>query len=73
MKCGKCGAKNSWNTRRCRRCKANPRGAGLGIGAHHEVSCMGHATKTKNKRRMKGRLACRKNKGRNSGFVESYS
>ena len=64
MKCGKCGAKNSWKTRRCRRCKANPRGSGLGIGAHHEVSPMARSTKTKNKKHMLGKYACRKNKGR---------
>jgi len=59
MKCGKCGAKNSWETRRCRRCKSNPKGSGLGIGPHHEVSPMGHSTMTQNKRRMTGRMACR--------------
>lgn len=62
MRCHNCEAKNSVNTRRCRRCKGNPRLVGLGDGSHAEVSPMARGTKTKNKRRMKGRLACRNNK-----------
>lgn len=59
MICLNCSAKNSYGAKRCRRCKANPRKAGRGFGSHHEISPMGHATKTKNAKRENSRKACR--------------
>jgi hypothetical protein len=47
--------------------KAKKGSKGNGLGAHHEVSPMGHATRTKTRREHKNREA---RKARQKGWVE---